>query len=204
MDSTTLVRRLSAAPTLIAGALAVAVAAQVSVPVPGSPVLQSLQTLAVVVVGGVAGWRRGGGALLLYMGMGAVGLPVFAGGSSGLERLHGPTAGYLWGFVVAAGVAGWGSVGPDRRIEAPVSSPGGGRGPRMVRVTVAFALAHALILAAGWAWLARAAGPGEAWRQGVAPFLWGGLVKSVVGAAAVVGWVRWRGPAPVEPDPPSL
>jgi len=63
---------------------------------------------------------------------------------------------------------------------------------------------HAVILAAGWAWLARLTGPGEAWGQGVAPFLWGGLVKSVVGAAAVVAWARWRGTAPVEPGSPSV
>lgn len=198
MDSRTLARGLAPAPVIIAGALAVAVAAQLSVPVPGSPVPQSLQTLAVVVVGGVAGWRRGMGALLLYLGMGAAGLPVFAEGASGASRLWGPTAGYLWGFVAGAGVAGWWCRGIGGRTGG---YPWGARVGALLRVTVGFAMAHAVILAAGWGWLARLAGPGEAWGQGVLPFLWGGLVKSVVGAVAVVGWTRWKTGAEAGEEP---
>lgn len=87
--------------------LAVALAAQVSVPVPGSPVPQSLQTLAVVLVGAWLGPRTGAIALTTYMVLGAAGLPVFADGAGGIEHLAGPTLGYLVGFVVAAALMGW-------------------------------------------------------------------------------------------------
>ena len=85
---------------------ALAVSARVSVPVPGSPVPQSLQTLAVVLVGAFLGPVRGGVAIGIYLILGAIGLGVFADGASGYDHLVGPTAGYLIGFVVAAVVVG--------------------------------------------------------------------------------------------------
>ncbi|HEX9884858.1 MAG TPA: biotin transporter BioY [Longimicrobiales bacterium] len=191
---------------VVAGALAVAASAQLSVPVPGSPVPQSLQTLAVVVVGGVLGWGRGVAALLLYLCLGAGGLPVFADGASGVERLLGSTGGYLAGFVVGVGVAGWwttrtASAGWGWQRTAPVLAAG-------------FALCHVLILGMGWARLAIVLGAADAWSEGVAPFLWGGAVKSVVAAGCVAGWRRWVGVPgplaagaggwPVEPGPPTV
>lgn len=179
---------LRSVPAVVAGALAVAVGAQLSVPVPGSPVPQSLQTLAVVVVGGVLGWGRGVAALVLYLALGASGLPVFAEGAAGVERLWGPTAGYLWGFVVGAGVAGlW-------RVRERAGERGWAVGVGWV--VAGFVVAHGVILALGWGRLAFLTGAGEAWSQGVAPFLWGGVVKSLVGALGVVVWLRWRGGAP--------
>jgi biotin transport system substrate-specific component len=91
----------------LAGAIAVAVSAQVAIPVPGSLVPFTLQPLAVLIVGGLLGPRLGALSLVLYLGMGAAGLPVFAPmGVPGFGRLIGPTGGFLIAFPFAAAVTG--------------------------------------------------------------------------------------------------
>lgn len=70
------------------------------------PVPITLQTFAVLLSGAVLGARRGFLAVLLYVVAGAAGLPIFSGGASGLAVLTGPTAGYLLGFPLAAGLCG--------------------------------------------------------------------------------------------------
>lgn len=70
------------------------------------PVPITLQTFAVLLSGAVLGARRGFLAVLLYVVAGAAGLPIFSGGASGLAVLSGPTAGYLLGFPLAAGLCG--------------------------------------------------------------------------------------------------
>jgi len=70
------------------------------------PVPITLQTFGVLLTGAVLGARRGFLAVLLYLVVGAAGLPVFAGGSSGLGVFSGPTVGYLVGFPLAAGCCG--------------------------------------------------------------------------------------------------
>jgi biotin transport system substrate-specific component len=152
---------------VITAVITVATAAQFSVPVPGSSVPQSLQTLAVVVVGTLLGPRDGTIALILYLVAGAIGLPVFADGASGWQHLTGSTAGYLAGFVLAAALVG--AAGP---------SP-------WWRVLITMIIGHAVILFAGWLRLQFMIGPGPAWQRGVAPFIVGGLVKSAVGSAVV-------------------
>ena len=71
------------------------------------PVPITLQTFAVLLAGAVLGMRRGFLAVALYVLAGAVGLPVFSGGASGLAVLQGPTAGYLLGFPLAAALCGF-------------------------------------------------------------------------------------------------
>ncbi len=91
----------------LAGAFAVALASQVALPVPGTPVPVSLAPLAVVLVGGLLGPRTGAAALVTYLVLGALGLPVFAPvGLPGAARLLGPTGGYLLAYPVAAALAG--------------------------------------------------------------------------------------------------
>lgn len=70
------------------------------------PVPFTLQTFAIVLTGAVLGARRGFFAALLYLAVGAIGLPVFAGGSAGLAPFAGPTMGYLVSFPFAAAAAG--------------------------------------------------------------------------------------------------
>src|SRR5690554_1881253 len=82
------------------GAAFVAVCAMGKVLLPGMAVPITLQTLGVLLVGAVLGPRRGALALLLYLGVGLAGLPVFAGGTGGLGVLGGASAGYLLSFPV--------------------------------------------------------------------------------------------------------
>ncbi|MBO1901457.1 biotin transporter BioY [Leucobacter weissii] len=71
------------------------------------PVPFTLQTFAILLTGAVLGARRGFLAALLYLAVGAIGIPVFAGGSSGLAPFAGPTAGYLVSFPLAAAATGF-------------------------------------------------------------------------------------------------
>jgi biotin transport system substrate-specific component len=92
---------------VVAGAVLVALGAQASVPLPGTAVPFTLQVPAVLLVGALLGPRLGAASMVMYLGMGLAGLPVFApGGLPGLARLMGPTGGYLLAFPVAAAVTG--------------------------------------------------------------------------------------------------
>ena len=84
-----------------AGALGMALAARAALSPPGTPVPVTLQDLAAIVLGGALGPLAGTGAVLLYLALGAAGLPVFAAGG-GPAYLLGPTAGYLLAFPLAA------------------------------------------------------------------------------------------------------
>lgn len=67
----------------------------------------TLQTFAVLLAGAVLGAKRGFLAVLLYLAVGAIGLPVFAGGEAGIGPFLGPTAGYLFAFPLAAALCGF-------------------------------------------------------------------------------------------------
>lgn len=67
----------------------------------------TLQTFAVLLAGAVLGMTRGFLAVLLYVVVGVAGAPVFSGGAGGIAVLSGPTAGYLIGFPLAAGLCGF-------------------------------------------------------------------------------------------------
>ena len=88
---------------ILGGSLFIALAAQVSVPF--FPVPLTLQTLAILIVGLTFGSRLGAATLIAYLAEGAMGLPVFANGMNG-AALVGPTAGFLYGFVGMAWLAG--------------------------------------------------------------------------------------------------
>lgn len=94
-----------------------AVGAIVSIPIPAlSPVPVSLQTLFVMLAGFVLGPRNGALAVLLYLAAGALGLPVFAGGKSGLAAFFGPTGGFLIGFIPSAICCGLARSTPVKRF----------------------------------------------------------------------------------------
>ena len=152
-----------------AGALVVALAAQVVVPL--SPVPVTLQPLAVLAVGGVLGARAGGAALVLYLALGLLGLPVFAAGGAGIGRLLGPTGGYLLAFPVAAALCGY-LVG---------------RAPGLLGTLLACAAGMVVIHLGGGAQLALLGGdPALALRVGVVPFLTGDLLKIGLAAAVIL------------------
>lgn len=152
-----------------AGAVLMALAARAAVPVPGSPVPATLQDLAALVLGGVLGPVAGTGAVLLYLLLGAAGLPVFAAGG-GAAYLLGPTGGYLLAFPLAAWVAG--------RLA------GGSTG----RNALAALLGLGVIHAGGVSWLALQAGSAEAAvRLGSLPFVATGAVKVLLAAGLIAG-----------------
>src|SRR5690242_3764504 len=87
---------------VIGASVATALAAQVAIPVPGSPVPITGQTFAVLLTGMLLGPSRAFLAQALYLAEGALGLPVFAGAAAGAAKLFGPTGGYLFAFPLAA------------------------------------------------------------------------------------------------------
>ena len=110
MTSTVAVPRRSprvVAIGVVGFAIALALASQVAVPIPGTPVPITLQPLVVVLAGMWLGPAAGVASMLLYLGAGAAGLPVFSPfGAPGLARFVGPTGGYLIAYPFAAFVAG--------------------------------------------------------------------------------------------------
>jgi len=93
-----------------------------AIPVGSAGVPITLQTLTVMLAGCILGPVRGFSAVTLYLALGAVGLPVFAGHSSGVGVFSGPTGGYLIAFPIAAALAGFlvKYVARDRRTRALV------------------------------------------------------------------------------------
>jgi biotin transport system substrate-specific component len=85
-------------------ALGTAISAQLVIP--HQPVPYTFQTFVVILAGGLLGSRNGFLSMLLYLGLGLAGMPVFAGGGLGLAKLIGPTGGYLLSFPVTAFVVG--------------------------------------------------------------------------------------------------
>lgn len=152
--------------------LLIAIAAQVRLYLPGTPVPVTLQTLAVILAGLWGGAGRGSAAAVLYVTLGAGGLPVFADLSAGPAALLGPTGGYLIGFVAAPSLVAWLARDSAGRL----------RGwPALVGVGL---LAHAVIFAFGVPWLKFVAGldwPG-AIAAGLVPFLAGTAIKSAIAA----------------------
>ena len=113
-------REKKVATLVLCGMMAalVAVLAWVSVPLPISPVPVTLQTLGVLLAGGLLGRLYGPVSVAVYVFVGLVGVPVFAGGASGIGELVGPRGGYLIGFVLAAFVMGLTVEGVrSRRVE---------------------------------------------------------------------------------------
>jgi biotin transport system substrate-specific component len=149
------------------GASLTGLAAQIVIPLPGTPVPMTLQTFAALLVGASLGWRRGGLAMLAYLLVGAVGVPWFQNGTAGLS---GASAGYIVGFVFAGALVG------------ALAGRGGDRTPLKTAGTMV--LGNVVIYAFGVPWLMAAAGfdLSTAFDKGVTPFLIGDAVKLIVAA----------------------
>jgi len=162
---------------ILAGTLLIAVGAQVSIAVPGNPVPITGQTFGVLVAGGALGFRRGIAASALYVLLGVVGLPFFAGGRTGIEVLYGTDGGYLIGFIVAAATVGrLAELGWDRNVAGSVG---------------AMLMANAAVYVVGVPWRAYVTGNDLAWgiEQGLLPFIPGDALK--LGLAAAVFPAAW-------------
>ncbi len=162
---------------VVAGALLTVLGAQVAIHVPPSPVPITGQTLGVVLAGAALGARRGAASQLLYV-LAGFALPVYADGEQGVDVLVGATGGYLVGFVVAAAIVGrMAEVRADRRVVAAFTAFCGGQ---------------LAIFGLGVPWLKVAADLtwGDAIHHGFTIFIVGGVVKALIGAAALPG--AWR------------
>ena len=157
------------------GAGIVALSAQLVIPT--QPVPFTGQTLGVLAVGAALGFRRGAAALLLYLAIGAIGVPVYAEGKAGLGVVSGAPGGDLIGFVVAGAIVGrLAELGWDRRL------PG---------ALVAMAIGTAVIYAIGVPWLKVATGMSwaEAVNLGMTKFLvWDAAKALIAGAALPLTW----------------
>ncbi len=154
---------------VVAGSAVIAIAAQIAIPVPFTPVPLTLQPLAVLLVGVTLGSTRGAAAAVLYLLEGAAGAPVFAQLHGGAVWLAGPTAGYLWSYPFAAFVAGWFS---ERNW-----------GSSVVRAVSGMLVALAIIYAFGFGWLTMLSNARVAFAAGVAPFVLADIVKIAIAAA---------------------
>ena len=181
---------------LVGGAVLVAAAAQVSVPLPGTPVPMTLQPMAVLLVGGLLGARLGALSMILYLAMGAAGLPVFTPTVPllGVARLFGPTGGYLLAYPIAAyavgslvngrALRGRARLGSAPLEGAPHAEPGLSARvsqPDWRNVTLGVLAGLLLIHIGGLAQLAILTGNlSAAARFGTWPFLLGDLIKIAV------------------------
>ncbi len=165
---------------VVAGSLVMAALAQISIKLPFTPVPVTGQTLGVLLVAGSLGAVLGGASMLLYLAEGALGLPFFAEGKSGIEHLGLATAsaGYLWGFVIAAVLIGYLA---QKRWDRGVGSAIG-----------AFLLGEIVIFTIGVGWLAQAIDVSvlKAMELGLYPFVVGDILKVLLAAGAFP--LMWR------------
>lgn len=77
------------------------------IPVPFLPVPITTQTLGVMLAGSILGSKRGGLALLIFILLVAIGMPILAGGRGGIGIFLGPSGGFVAAFPVAAFAIGW-------------------------------------------------------------------------------------------------
>ena len=148
-----------------------ALGAFVWIPLPFTPVPITLQTFFVLLGGAILGRKLGVLSQLLYLGLGGLGLPIFAGVSGGLSRLVGPTFGYLIGFVLAAYLVG-------RMAKKKRGS--------LWSLMLIMGVGEGVILFLGTLWLAFVLriGIGASLYLGLIPFLPGDTLK-LIGAASI-------------------
>jgi len=168
----------------LVGSTLVAGLAQISFTLPFTPVPITGQTLGVLLVGAAYGPVLGSATLGLYLVWAVVGLPVLAPEADGSHRsgvevlgLASVTGGYLWGFVVAAGLTGWlATRGWDRSVRSSIS---------------AMLLGSIAIYACGVPWLMRALDVplAESLELGLYPFMIGDMLKLL--AASVLLPAAW-------------
>jgi biotin transport system substrate-specific component len=161
------------------GVALIGLSAQVSIPLPNTPVPLTGQTFAVLLVGGAYGATRGFATMAAYLVIGGLGYGVFADQTSGWDmlRFSSATGGYLVGMLIAATVVGWlADRGWDRKASRSV--------PAMV-------LGNVIIYAVGATWLAHALDltAAQAWNAGVKDFLPGDAIKILLAAGLLpAGW----------------
>lgn len=159
---------------VLAASFFLALCSQIEIPLYFSPVPITLQTLAVMILGGVLGRKEGALSVLAYLAEIAIGLPFCAGGVSNPLALVGPTGGYFFGFVVQAYL-----VGKYLEKERHFSS---------IKVLMMIFLISLVQLAMGTAWLRYYVGWNHAMLMGFYPFIPGDIIKCIVATILLVKW----------------
>jgi biotin transport system substrate-specific component len=155
---------------VVCASAVIAVCARLVLPLPFTPVPLTLANFGVLLVGLTLGSKRGFAAAALYLGWGAMGLPVFSpAGPGGIAQMLGPTAGYLWAYPVVAFVAG---LIAERGVRSFTRSLVGG------------SIAEVVLFASGISWLAILT---HSWQHaaafGLYPFLAAEVMKVMIAAA---------------------
>ena len=147
-----------------------AVLSQIAIPI--QPVPINLATFSVFLAGGVLGARRGTVSQVVYVLLGAVGLPVFASFTGGLGILFGPTGGYIFGYIAAAWLVGMLAVRCHGKVY-------------WFALTMAGGLVLCYLLGTAWFMIVTRTGLVESLLLCVVPFLLGDAAKIVVAALLV-------------------
>ena len=169
---------LTQALFVVGGVGFIAALAQIAIPVPGSPVPVTGQTLAALLIGTTYGARLGFMTFSTYMLAGIAGAPIFAGSTHGIEKVIGATGGYLVGMLIASFVLGYLA---DRKADQ-----------KFVTSFPALILGDVIIFTFGLLWLQ--ASLGLSWSAtiaaGLTPFILGEVLKIAITATSLP--LVWR------------
>ena len=166
---------------VIGASLFVALCARLTVPLPFTPVPLTLQNFGVLLVGLALGPRRAFAALVLYLGEGLMGMPVFnPTGVGGLAQLLGPTGGFLLAYPFVAGIAGWVFEAKNEKKS-------------FARAAIACTLAEIFLFVCGLSWLAVLTHSfALAVRFGLYWFVFAEVIKIMSASALASGWKRFH------------
>jgi biotin transport system substrate-specific component len=166
---------------VIGASLFVALCARITLPLPFTPVPLTLQNFGVLLVGLALGPRRAFAALVLYLGEGLMGMPVFnPTGLGGLAQLLGPTGGFLLAYPFVAGIAGWVFDAKNREKS-------------FARAAIAGVLAEIFLFVCGLSWLAVLTHSfALAVRFGLYWFVFAEVIKIMSASALASGWQRFH------------
>jgi len=165
--------------TLVAGGtIFLAALAQIAIPIPGSPVPVTGQTLGVLLIGTTYGAGLGLTTFATYLLAGIAGAPVFAGASYGIEKITGATGGYLFGMMVSTYLLG---LLANRRLDQ-----------RFLTALPSMLLGTLTTFTFGLLWLAHFTGKDWAWtiKAGLTPFIFGEILKIVIAGTSMP--LLWR------------
>jgi len=163
---------------VVGGVAFLALMAQIAVPVPGSPVPVTGQTLGALLLGSAYGASLGFTTFATYLLVGFIGAPVFASGAHGLSRITGATGGYLVGMLLASLITGYLAGRKwDQKIFTVI--------PTML-------IGDLVIFSAGLLWLHHSlhASWATTFKFGFTPFIWGEVIKIAIASTAMP--TLWR------------
>lgn len=172
---------LSDSVLLVIGVISLAILAQIAIPVPGSPVPVTGQTLGVLVIGTAYGARLGFLTFATYLLAGIAGAPIFAPSATsenhGWSRVAGPTGGYLVGMLIASFILGYLA---QRRLDQ-----------RFATSFIHFLIGSAIVFTSGLLWLRAYTDQSWAWtiNAGLTPFIFGEALKiAIAGTSLPIIW----------------